>query len=308
MNSSSIGTESSSKAKKIAEQTGFKYFTASADVPRMALAATSRKSFVCIVTTETSSDCRIFVPTLTGTSKFPTSPLGTSKTSTLLPRCALSLPYLTEKSMDGQGTIKHGWFNGFFSVLCEFTDIKVQVQCFFPSNTTSIYQPVRPGNNCCDQDALYKTHGQTPGGKCFDELQVEAKKLPNGKQRDSKLRTSCSCVLGRNKFTKNPVGMNCQLRLYLPAGDDQDVSRFWTPCRVDRKFSQANRQIQSEAIGEITGQFARLAVGSGSRSLNFSGLSVITNAETKTKDQQETACANGLISKTIQRSSRGGAT
>jgi hypothetical protein len=94
---------------------------------------------------------------------------------------------------------------------------------FFSPNTTSIYQPLDQGIIAVIK-TRYKTRQLTKmvnAAENFDELQVGAEKLPNG-------RKGISYGLLAHVLDAHSVRMNCQLRLYLPAGDDQDVSRFWT--------------------------------------------------------------------------------
>ena len=174
-----------------------------------------------------SSDCRI-CSNSTGTCKVPPLIIGTSKQPHYFRDARCPLPYIDQKIawMDKE-RYKHWWFNVFLPCIREFTTEKValltdscsghdktitdplgQVECFFSTKHDVHLSAFRPGNNCCDQDALQDSYADSDGqhGGKFWWTSSRSWKIAQREERD-KLRTSGSCVR-RSKFTKILLGWN----------------------------------------------------------------------------------------------------
>jgi hypothetical protein len=125
----------------------------------------------------------VFCSNSTGTCKVPPLIIGTSKQPHCFRDARCPLPYIDQKKawMDKE-RYKHWWFNVFLPCICEFTTEKVtllmdscsghdktitdllgQVQCFFSIKHDVHLSAFRPGNNCCDQDALQDSYADSDG-------------------------------------------------------------------------------------------------------------------------------------------------
>jgi DDE superfamily endonuclease/Tc5 transposase DNA-binding domain/CENP-B N-terminal DNA-binding domain len=221
----------------------------------------------------------VFCCNSTGTCKIPTLIIGTSKQPHCFRNGRCPLPYIDQKKawMDKE-RYKHWWFNVFLPCIREFTTEKVallmdscsghdktitdplgQVECvFFPPNTTSIYQPLDQGIIAVIK-TRYKTRMLTQmvnAAENFDELQVEAEKLPNGRKGISYgLPAHVLDAANLLKFCWDELPAEtisaCWRRSRCLALSDTE------PAQSIESLAQVNRQIHSEAIVEISSQLAR---------------------------------------------------
>ena len=125
----------------------------------------------------------VFFSNSTGTCKVPPLIIGTSKQPHCFRDARCPLPYIDQKKawMDKE-RYKHWWFNVFLPCIREFTTEKValltdscsghdktitdplgQVECFFSTKHDVHLSAFRPGNNCCDQDALQDSYADSDG-------------------------------------------------------------------------------------------------------------------------------------------------
>nr|CAH0102900.1 unnamed protein product [Daphnia galeata] len=216
----------------------------------------------------------VFCSNSTGTCKVPPLIIGTSKQPHCFRDARCPLPYIDQKKawMDKE-RYKHWWFNVFLLCICEFTTEKVALLMDSCSGHDKTITDLLDQGIIAVIKTRYKTRMLTQmvnAAENFDELQVEAEKLPNGKQ-------GISYGLPAHVLDATNLLKSCWDE--LPA---ETISACWRRSRclpiLDTLLSR------SKVLPKPTAKFS-LAVGSGSRSLTFLGLSVITNA--KTKDQQE---------------------